>query len=141
MAADDGNTRSVGEVVRRGEGVAVVTAMKMEHVVTSPADGVVVEKTGGVITTKAAIEPVWYLPEVAKRFRCDETQLRRCLYEQTGGMFPELVTRPDIQLFLQGPPKSPRAQLGQFASRTRRCRKEALALAEDLGFGEFIRQA
>jgi len=67
---------------------------------TLPMDGKVIESTGGVVTTKAAIEPVWNLPEVAKRFNVEETQLRRVLYEQTGGMFPELVTRPDIQLFL-----------------------------------------
>ena len=53
-----------------------------------------------VVVTKAAIEPVWYLPEVARRFKCDEMQLRRTLYEQTGGMFPELVTRNDLKLFL-----------------------------------------
>lgn len=67
---------------------------------TLKADGEVIETTGGVVTTKAAIEPVWYLPEVAKRFGVEETQLRRKLYEQTGGMFPELVTRTDLKLFL-----------------------------------------
>jgi GTP cyclohydrolase II len=67
---------------------------------TLKADGVVIETAGGVVTTKAAIEPVWNLPEVAKRFGCEESQLRRALYEQTGGMFPELVTRDDLKLFL-----------------------------------------
>ena len=67
---------------------------------TLKADGEVVEATGGVVTTKAAIEPVWYLPEVAKRFGCDENELRRSIYEQTGGMFPELVTRTDLSVFL-----------------------------------------
>ena len=43
------------------------------------------------VVTKAAIEPVWYLPGVAKRFGCTEAELRRTLFEQTGGMFPELV--------------------------------------------------
>jgi len=47
------------------------------------------------LVTKAAIEPVWYLPGVAKRFGTDEPSLRRILFEQTGGMFPELVTRGD----------------------------------------------
>ena len=50
--------------------------------------------------TKAAIEPVWYLPGVAQRFDVAEGQLRRALFEQTGGMFPELVTRPDLEVFL-----------------------------------------
>ena len=52
------------------------------------------------MVTKAAIEPVWYLPGVAKRFGCAETELRRTLFEQTGGMFPELVTRGDLEVFL-----------------------------------------
>jgi len=67
---------------------------------TLKADGVVIEAAGGVVTTKAAIDPVWYLPEVARRFGCEEKQLRRTLYEETGGMFPELVTRNDLKLFL-----------------------------------------
>jgi GTP cyclohydrolase II len=50
--------------------------------------------------TKAAVEPVWYLPGVAERFGISESGLRRSLFEHTGGMFPELVTRPDIQVFL-----------------------------------------
>jgi GTP cyclohydrolase II len=53
-----------------------------------------------VPVTKAATEPVWYLPGVAKRFGCTESELRRTLFEQTGGMFPELVTRGDLDVFL-----------------------------------------
>jgi len=49
---------------------------------------------------KVAIDPVWYLPGVAERFGTTETNLRRALFEQTAGMFPELVTRPDMQVFL-----------------------------------------
>jgi GTP cyclohydrolase II len=49
---------------------------------------------------KAAIDPVWYLPGIAERFGLDETDLRRGLHEQTGGMYPELVTRPDLKVFL-----------------------------------------
>jgi len=67
---------------------------------TIEADLSVVEATGSVVVTKAAIEPVWFLPEVAKRFGCTESFLRRALYEQTGGMFPELITRNDLKLFL-----------------------------------------
>lgn len=29
-----------------------------------------------------------------------ESFLRRALFEETGGMYPELVTRPDIRVFL-----------------------------------------
>ena len=64
------------------------------------ADGTVLRDAGDVVVVKAAIEPVWYLPGVAKRFGCEEAELRRTLFEHTGGMFPELVTRPDMQVFL-----------------------------------------
>ncbi|KAI0647806.1 GTP cyclohydrolase N terminal-domain-containing protein [Trametes meyenii] len=50
--------------------------------------------------SKAAVEPVWYLPGVAERFGIPEGLLRRALFEDTGGMYPELVTRPDIKVFL-----------------------------------------
>jgi GTP cyclohydrolase II len=63
-------------------------------------DGELLKDKGDVVVTKAAIEPVWYLPEIAKRFGCDEATLRRTLFEHTAGMFPELVTRPDLEVFL-----------------------------------------
>jgi GTP cyclohydrolase II len=63
-------------------------------------DGTVIHESGDVAVTKAAIDPVWYLPGIAQRFEVEEQQLRRTLFEQTGGMYPELVTRPDIQVFL-----------------------------------------
>ncbi|MCB0949829.1 MAG: GTP cyclohydrolase II [Mycobacterium sp.] len=56
--------------------------------------------TGAAQVTKAAIEPVWHLPGVARRFGCSETDLRRALFEETGGMYPELVTRSDLEVFL-----------------------------------------
>ncbi|THD83235.1 MAG: GTP cyclohydrolase II [Phenylobacterium sp.] len=63
-------------------------------------DGQIIHEGGDVAVTKAAIDPVWYLPGIAARFEVDETQLRRTLFEQTGGMYPELVTRPDMAVFL-----------------------------------------
>lgn len=63
-------------------------------------DGDILLANGEVKVTKAAIEPVWYLPGIAKRFNCDETTLRYTIFENTGGMFPELITRPDLQVFL-----------------------------------------
>ena len=63
-------------------------------------DGKVLYETGDVAVTKAAIDPVWHLPGVAARFEVEEQLLRRVLFEQTGGMYPELVTRPDLQVFL-----------------------------------------
>jgi GTP cyclohydrolase II len=50
--------------------------------------------------TKIAVEPVWWLPGVAQRFKVREAELRRALFEETGGMYPELVTRSDIEVFL-----------------------------------------
>ncbi len=63
-------------------------------------DGTVLHDNGDVRVTKAAIDPVWHLPGIARRFDVAEGQLRRVLFEQTGGMFPELVTRPDLHVFL-----------------------------------------
>ncbi|KAB2896187.1 MAG: GTP cyclohydrolase II [Kofleriaceae bacterium] len=63
-------------------------------------DGKIMHHAREAPVTKAAIEPVWYLPGVAKRFGCTESELRRTLFEQTGGMFPELVTRGDLDVFL-----------------------------------------
>lgn len=63
-------------------------------------DGSIVRDNGDVSVTKAAIDPVWHLPGIAARFGVAEDQLRRTLFEQTGGMYPELVTRPDLDVFL-----------------------------------------
>ena len=63
-------------------------------------DGKIMKPGGDLVVTKAAIEPVWYLPGIAKRFQITEGALRRALFEQTGGMFPELITRPDLEVFL-----------------------------------------
>lgn len=63
-------------------------------------DGTIVKESGDVTVTKAAIEPVWYLPGIAKRFGISESKLRQSLFEHTGGMFPELITRPDLHVFL-----------------------------------------
>ena len=64
------------------------------------SDEAVVHKNGSVSVVKVAIDPVWYLPGIAQRFGTTENALRRALFEQTGGMFPELVTRPDLHVFL-----------------------------------------
>jgi GTP cyclohydrolase II len=64
------------------------------------ADGRLLTEGGAAMVTKAAIEPVWWLPGVAQRFGCTEADLRRVLFEETGGMYPELVTRSDLEVFL-----------------------------------------
>ncbi len=75
----------------------VRTAMAAGRLV---ADDTVLHQSGAAVVTKAAIEPVWWLPGVAARFRCREADLRRALFEETGGMYPELVTRGDLEVFL-----------------------------------------
>ena len=64
------------------------------------ADGKFLTAGGAATVTKVAVEPVWFLPEVARRFGCTEAELRRVLFEETGGMYPELVTRSDLEVFL-----------------------------------------
>ena len=63
-------------------------------------DGDILAKNGDVKVTKAAVDPVWYLPGIAKRFEIEENDLRRALFEHSGGMFPELITRHDLKIFL-----------------------------------------
>ncbi len=63
-------------------------------------DGDVLLPNGDARVTKVAIEPVWHLPGIAERFAITESLLRRSLFEYTGGMFPELVTRTDLKVFL-----------------------------------------
>ncbi|MBS0441634.1 MAG: GTP cyclohydrolase II [Proteobacteria bacterium] len=63
-------------------------------------DGTFLLEDSSAAVTKIAVEPVWWLPGVAKRFEVSEAELRRALFEETGGMYPELVTRSDIEVFL-----------------------------------------
>ena len=63
-------------------------------------DGRLLLASGAAVVTKAAIEPVWWLPGVAARFGVAQSELRRALFEETGGMYPELVTRSDLEVLL-----------------------------------------
>ena len=63
-------------------------------------DGAVLNARGEVAVAKIAIDPVWRLAGVAARFGVTSEHLRRTLFEETGGMYPELVTRPDLDVFL-----------------------------------------
>jgi GTP cyclohydrolase II len=63
-------------------------------------DGRVLLEDGSAVVTKVAIEPVWWIEGVAKRFGVSDADLRRALFEETGGMYPELVTRGDLGIFL-----------------------------------------
>ncbi len=51
-------------------------------------DGDIIGPKGDVRVTKAAIEPVWYLPGIAERFGVSEGALRRALFEHTGRHVP-----------------------------------------------------
>jgi GTP cyclohydrolase II len=64
------------------------------------ADDLVMKATGQSFVTKAAIEPVWHLPGIAERFRVSESRLRETLFRETNSMYPELLTRTDLKLFL-----------------------------------------
>jgi GTP cyclohydrolase II len=75
-----------------------VPELQNQHLV--PVDGTIVRSSGDIAVTKAAIDPVWHLPGIAARFHISEDKLRRTLFEQTGGIYPELVTRPDLSVFL-----------------------------------------
>ncbi len=63
-------------------------------------DNRILSSSGDVQVTKIAIDPVWHLPGIAARFGVDEPAFRRVLFEYTGGMYPELVTRSDLEVFL-----------------------------------------
>ena len=63
-------------------------------------DDTLVRAQGDIAVTKIAIDPVWHLPGIAARFGTTEEVLRRTLFEQTGGIYPELVTRGDLEVFL-----------------------------------------
>ncbi len=63
-------------------------------------DGRILHASGDISVTKIAVDSVWWLPGIAERFGTTENELRRTLFEQTGGMFTELVTRPDMKVFL-----------------------------------------
>ena len=63
-------------------------------------DGKVVLENGDICVTKVAIDPVWYLPGIAERLHIKEGELRRILFQETGGMYPEFITRPDLKVWL-----------------------------------------
>ena len=97
--------RDIAEGIDIRPTIAVTKARLTIPEFTDPAwgvkvDGDIVREGGDIAVTKAAVDPVWYLPGIAERFDVSEDKLRRTLFEQTGGIYPELVTRPDLQVFL-----------------------------------------
>jgi GTP cyclohydrolase II len=63
-------------------------------------DGKIIKENMDIKITKVAIEPVWFLPGMAKRLNVEEGVLRRILFQESGGMYPELITRPDLKVWL-----------------------------------------
>jgi GTP cyclohydrolase II len=63
-------------------------------------DGEIMTHDGQSHITKVAMEPVWYLPGIAQRFEVTEQNLREALFRETNMMYPELITRPDLKVFL-----------------------------------------
>lgn len=64
-----------------------------------PDGKIVLNEDGEMACTKIAVDPVWYLPGVAERLNISEAELRKALFEDTNGMYPELISRPDIKTF------------------------------------------
>lgn len=63
-------------------------------------DGKIIKDNMDIKVTKVAIEPVWFLPGMAKRLNIEEGVLRRILFQESAGMYPELITRPDLKVWL-----------------------------------------
>ena len=82
--------------------------------------------------------PGGWLPGVAWRFRVSEADLRRSLFEETGGMYPELVTRSDIEV-MEFPVYSARKrQVGGDNADTCFLRTECVAGVQDMRFQELM---
>lgn len=67
---------------------------------TLTIDGEILKPNGSIKVTKIAIDPVWYLPGIAKRLGIDEQSLRQVLHDQTGGMFSEFLNNHDFKIWL-----------------------------------------
>ena len=83
---------------RGGKGTKKTFINAMKHLSYEHPDWV--KENMDIKVTKVALEPVWHLPGIAKRLGVDEGELRKILFQETGGMFPELVTRPDLKVLL-----------------------------------------
>ncbi|HKX07452.1 MAG TPA: GTP cyclohydrolase II [Stellaceae bacterium] len=94
-------------------------------------DNKILLSNGAVRVTKAAIEPVWFLPGIAQRFGVSESDLRQGLFEHTGRMFAELVTRPDLKVFLPPIGGTTVYWIGDIAALGDRARKVACRVHDE----------
>ena len=94
-------------------------------------DNKILLSNGAVRVTKAAIEPVWFLPGIAQRFGVSESELRQGLFEHTGRMFAELVTRPDLKVFLPPIGGTTIYWIGDIAALGDRARKVACRVHDE----------
>ncbi len=94
-------------------------------------DNKILLSNGAVRVTKAAIEPVWFLPGIAQRFGVSESDLRQGLFEHTGRMFAELVTRPDLKVFLPPIGGTTIYWIGDIAALGDRARKVACRVHDE----------
>ncbi|GAA5822512.1 hypothetical protein JCM3770_002443, partial [Rhodotorula araucariae] len=84
----------------RAESAAAKTARAEDDAAAKPIEHTAFDAGVELNVSKAAVDPVWYLPGIAERFGVSEGTLRRALFEETNGMYPELLTRHDIKVFL-----------------------------------------
>ena len=80
-----------GDQIKQGLDVRPTIAITKAHMQLAEIEQMVKDGTiqidgkvclnaqGQLMVVKGAVEPVWYLPGMAKRFGCDETTLRRAL--------------------------------------------------------------
>lgn len=63
-------------------------------------DRVVLDKDGVFKVTEITGEQVWHLPGVAKLLNMKEETLRESMHKHSNRMFPQLIDRPDLKVFL-----------------------------------------
>ena len=93
-------TESYGDWLKKGWDIRPTIAVTKAHIDLPECreaiasgrlkpDGKILLSTGQSIVSKAAIEPVWYLPEIARRFQTTEANLRQSIFRMTNGTFSD----------------------------------------------------
>ncbi len=76
----------------------VETRLAMANGLLRP-DGRVLNDNGTINVTKIAIEPVWYIPSIARYYGTEESAFREGLYHGLGKSNPDLL-KTDLRVFL-----------------------------------------